>query len=128
TAWRVVARSDASMTIEYDHAADQWTFPYIARQDFRLTEDALDVTLSIENRGPETMPVGLGLHPYFPRTAQCRLAARVSSMWATDSEVMPTVRPAADPRLSDGRGLPIADVVLDNAFTGWQRQATITWP
>jgi aldose 1-epimerase len=68
------------------------------------------------------------LHPYFPRTAQCRLAATVEAMWATDGEVMPTTLIAADPRLSDGNGLPIAETVLDNAFTGWRRQATITWP
>ena len=91
-----------------------------------LTDDALQVTLTIENRGAEAMPAGLGFHPYFPRTAQCRLSAPVDAMWATDAEVMPTALTAADPRLSDGIGLPIAETVLDNAFTGWRRQATIT--
>ena len=49
-------------------------------------------------------------------------------MWATDDEVMPTV---LDRRRSAPRrrhGLPVAEAVLDNAFTGWRRQATIIWP
>ena len=49
-------------------------------------------------------------------------------MWATDAEVMPTALTEPDPRLRIGDGLPIAEAVLDNAFTGWQRQATIFWP
>ena len=74
------------------------------------------------------MPVGLGFHPYFPRTPRCRLSARVDAMWATDAEVMPTSLVDADPRLGAAHGLPVAEVTLDNAFTGWHRQATITWP
>jgi aldose 1-epimerase len=49
-------------------------------------------------------------------------------MWATDAEVMPTARVDADPRLGDGCGLPVADVLLDNAFAGWRGEATIIWP
>lgn len=128
TAWRVAARADDRLTLEYDHPSGAWPFPYRARQDIVLTGDALCLTLSIDNRGRETMPAGLGFHPYFARTAHCRLSARVDAMWVTDAEVMPTVLAAADPRLSDGSGLPIADTVLDNVFTGWRRQATISWP
>jgi aldose 1-epimerase len=127
-AWSVVAHAANGLTLEYDHPADPWPFPYRARQEFLLTGDELRLTLSIENRGRETMPVGLGFHPYFPRTAECRLSARVDAMWATDTEVMPTALVDADPRLRHEDGLPIAGTVLDNAFTGWRRQATIFWP
>jgi len=127
-AWAVVERGDDRLALEYDHPADAWPFPYRARQEFLLNGEELRLTLSIENRGGETMPAGLGFHPYFPRTARCRLAAQVDAMWATDAEVMPTALTDADPRLGSKDGLPIAEVVLDNAFAGWQRQATIFWP
>jgi aldose 1-epimerase len=127
-AWNVVERAADRLALEYDHPADAWPFPYRARQEFALTEDELRVTLSVENRGRERMPVGLGLHPYFLRTARCRLSARVEAMWATDLEVMPTALVAADPRLSAGDGLPVAESALDNVFTGWQRRAMIVWP
>ena len=127
-AWTVAERGADRLAIEYDHAAGAWPFPYHVRQDFALTRDELRITLSIANAGAEAMPVGLGLHPYFPRTARCRLSASVGAMWATDAEVMPTSLIGADPRLATDDGLPLAEVALDNVFTGWRRQATIVWP
>jgi len=127
-AWSVAARARDRLTLEYDHAAGAWPFPYRARQVFTLSGETLELSLSVENRGPETMPAGLGFHPYFPRTARCRLVTRVDGMWAIDAEVMPTMLVAADPRLAASGGLPIAEAVLDNVLTGWRRSATITWP
>jgi aldose 1-epimerase len=127
-AWSIVERGNDHLAIAYERAADDWPYPYRARQDFALTDDELQVTLSVVNAGPETMPVGLGLHPYFPRTAGCRLIASVAAMWATDAEVMPTGLTAADSRMGTGEGLSVSDSALDNTFTGWQRRATIVWP
>ena len=125
-AWNVVERAEDGLAIEYLHPAGAWPFTYLARQVFALDDAELRVTLAIENRGGETMPVGVGLHPYFPRTPRCRLSAQVAAMWATDAEVMPTTLVDADPNLATG--LPVAATVLDNAFTGWQRHAVIDWP
>jgi len=127
-AWRVTGRNDDRLAVEYEHAADAWPFPYLARHEIALTQDELRLTLSIENRGDEAMPAGLGFHPYFPRTAGCRLAARADAMWQTDAEVMPTALVAADPRLATLDGIAIDGTVFDNAFTGWRRKATIRWP
>jgi aldose 1-epimerase len=125
--WRIVERAADRLTLELDHPADAWPFAYRARQEFMLTDSELQVTLSAENRDRNPMPIGLGLHPYFSRTARCRLSARVDAMWATDNEVMPTVLIDADPRFVHD-GLPVAETALDNVFTGWRRDATIVWP
>jgi aldose 1-epimerase len=126
--WTLVERAADHLAIAYEHAADEWPFPYRARQDFSLAEDQLRITLSVANIGHEAMPVGLGWHPYFPRTARCRLEAAVAAMWATDNEVMPVALVRADPRLDSADGLPLDATALDNVFTGWQGQATIVWP
>lgn len=127
-AWTVTARKDDSLTLEYEHAGGAWPFPYLARQEISLSADELRLTLSIENRGAEAMPAGLGFHPYFPRTTGCRFAARVDAMWQTDAEVMPTALVPADPRLATSGGMAIAEAAFDNAFTRWSRKATILWP
>lgn len=126
--WRVVAKEPRMLAIEYTHQADAWPFTYRARQTFRLAEDMLDVTIGLRNLGDAPMPVGLGLHPYFPRTATTRLTAAVQRMWATDHEVMPTalVDLPAERRLDDG--VAVDRVAMDNAFTGWAGRATIEWP
>lgn len=127
-AWDIVEQRRDRLGLAYEHAAAEWPFPYRVRQDIVLDEQALRLTLSVENLGADAMPVGLGWHPYFPSTAGTRLRARVDAMWATDAEAMPTALVAADPRLASDEGLPIRDVALDNVFTGWQRGATIAWP
>ncbi len=127
--WRTIAQDLATTTIEFEMRDADWPFPYRARQNFRLSADRLDVTLSIENLGKRAMPVGLGLHPYFPRQSDCRLTAKVEGMWNVDTEVMPIDLAAPPPRDADpGRGLIPDDIELDNCFTGWDGAARIDWP
>lgn len=127
-AWYVVeARSDR-IALAYEHPAGAWPFPYRARQEITLDERELVMTLSIENLGARAMPAGLGWHPYFPRTPRTSLRALAAAMWATDADLLPTELVAADARLASAEGIPIAAVPLDNVFTGWRREAVITWP
>lgn len=126
--WQVVSHAENTLSLEYRHAADAWPFPYMARQVFRLDENRLTVEIEARNLGDAPMPIGLGLHPYFPRAAATRLMAGVARMWDTDGEVMPTalIDPPADRRLE--RGVRVDAAAMDNAFTGWSRRATIEWP
>ncbi|MFQ5973059.1 MAG: aldose 1-epimerase [Alphaproteobacteria bacterium] len=127
--WVVAERVAARLVLDYVHGADDWPFPYRARQTFALADDALAISLAVENTGTADMPVGLGLHPYFIRTPEARLTAAVEGMWLTDAEVMPTQHAAPPPPDRDpGRGIVLARVALDNGYTGWRRRARIAWP
>lgn len=128
SAWSVVAQSDTAATLELTRAADAWPFPYVARQAFVLAPDGLAITLSVRNAGPRPMPVGLGLHPYFPRSPATRLTAEVGQMWATDRDVLPTALVDSPTSCCFDRGVAIDAVDLDNAFVDWRRAATIAWP
>ncbi len=128
TPWRISAQTRTSMTIIHRHESDAWPWRYEARQRFALDEDALTVDISVMNLSETPMPVGLGLHPYFPRTARTRLTADVAQMWSTDDEVMPTVLVDAPPDLRSARGLAVNSVALDNCFTGWTGTARVEWP
>ena len=122
--WEITAQSDDNLTLAYAHDADDWPSAYRAEQSFTLHGGALTVELAVTNTGARAMPAGLGLHPYFPRTPQCRLTAGVEGMWKTDDEVMPTTLIEAD--LSGG--LQPEDTALDNCFTGFAGTAVIDWP
>jgi len=126
--WAIVARADDRLTIEYRHRADAWPFAYRARQTFRLSPSALVVDIAVTNLARQGMPVGIGLHPYFPRTPRTSLTARVDRIWLTDHEVMPVAlaKPPSAFRLD--RGLRVGHSNLDNAYTGWRRRAEIHWP
>lgn len=126
--WRVIAQKPESLTIEYRHFADAWPFPYTAWQIFRLEPEWLTVEIAVKNTGQEPMPVGVGLHPYFPRTPRTNLTASVDKIWDTDDEMMPTRLTDPPPERRLGEGVRVDSVEMDNGFTNWSRRAEIEWP
>jgi len=132
-AWRVRERGPARADLELVHdatgdSAREWPFPYRARQRFELTDDALTMTLAIENVGAAAFPFGLGWHPYFPRTAATELGFGADAVWQTDRTVLPTQLEAVPPRWSFTPPRAIGDTTLDHCFAGWRRPATLRWP
>lgn len=130
--WTVVKHGPAMLTLDFEHRPGAgpgvWPFAYTARQTYELTAEALTVRLRVTNIGATAMPLGLGHHPYLPRTPETTITAAVDAMWSTDREVMPTTleRTWVTERLAEG--LRVADAALDNNFTGWDRTAVVRWP
>ncbi len=143
--WTVEARTADSVTLHFVHeprgrregrrggreAGDAhagWPFRYEARQHIVLDATGLSVRLWARNLAARPMPFGFGHHPYYPRQAGTRIAARVRAMWEIDSEVLPvslSTHPAVDALQA---GLVLDDFDLDNNFSGWRREALIEWP
>lgn len=131
-AW-TVERSDAtSAEIAYLHerAGGQggWPFRYRARQRYRLDEDRLAITISIENLEDRPVPAGIGLHPFFARDPDCVLACRTAFAWRADAEVLPVDRIPVPADWDFAAGRRPDSVALDNCFDGWDGRAMIAWP
>ena len=126
--WHAIDVTPESAILRLQHNADAWPFDYVMEQRFRLRAGALEIELVTHNDSNLPMPYGFGLHPYFPRTPECRLAASVSGFWESDAQVMPLRHTLPPVALDPAKGLPVADRVMDNAFTGWQGRAVIDWP
>ena len=107
---------------------DAWPWAYRAVQRFQLTPAGLELELAVTNEGDATMPAGLGWHPYFPRTPETTLTARVTEIWLTDAEIMPILCVAPPPDRDPRHGLAVDRAALDNAFVGWDGHAVVTWP
>ena len=116
--------------LDHDPAgrAQEWPFAYTARQVFTLTSGALQVAIEVTNRDRRAMPLGFGLHPYFPMTPQARLTAGVDGMWENDATMQPLrkVKVPAHIEFADGRN--IAELAVDNCFIGWTQAADLAWP
>jgi aldose 1-epimerase len=128
TSWTVTDRGPSEAVLEHRHAAGEWPWSYRATQRIILTPAALDVEMVVTNESQTTMPAGLGWHPYFPRTAATTLHARVTGIWLTDAEILPTIRVAPPTDRDPRQGLAVDRVALDNVFVGWDQEAVITWP
>lgn len=128
-AWAVRSQSDEAVELALEVAAcEAWPWHFSASQRIALESGALTVTLTVLNEDAVPMPLGLGHHPYFPRRAGTRLTAACTGIWRTDAQVMPTRLETGDPIDRLRAGVPLDELVLDNNFVGWDRQARIDWP
>lgn len=127
--WDVVTTttSQAELALNVPQS-DEWPWHFSARQRFELSSSRLDITMSVTNHDTVPMPAGIGHHPYFPHEPGTRITAHTLAMWHADAEVMPTRLGPADAVDKLKGGVEVAQLDLDNNFTGWQRHALIEWP
>jgi aldose 1-epimerase len=104
-------------------------YDYEATQTFRLLPGGLDQTVSVTHKGATPLPYGLGLHPWFERNSLTRLRAGVQGVWLSGADPLPTVHTQKFPSTWDPRqGMDVNGTLIDNAYTGWCGEASITWP
>jgi len=126
--WRITARDRSSATLELVYAGSDWPSTYRATQRLELTPEALSVHIGLANEGPRAMPAGIGMHPYFDRTPQSRLTAKVAGVWLADAECLPHEHVPVPSTWDFAAGRVVGELELDNCFSGWQGSAVIEWP
>jgi len=126
--WTVKEHNTASAVLSYRHAAGSWPWSYEARQHFSLTDGELSIRISIRNLAQAPMPMGMGLHPYFPSTPLAWIEAPVIGMWEADAEILPVRHLAPPEGANPTTGIAVSETSLDTVFTGWSRSARIIWP
>lgn len=112
---------DRFAMLAYEHAADSaWPFAFDASQTFRLTEGALEMTLSLTNQSREPAPAGLGWHPFFVKRARSRISFEATGRWEMGADKLPTRRVA-------GHGLDAdcAALDVDHCYDGWNGVAQL---
>ncbi len=104
-------------------------YHYRAKQTFTLVDGGLDQSVRVTHLGEEPLPYGLGLHPWFQRSAGMRLTAPVRGVWLCGDDPLPTQHTDRFPPSWDlNTGAAVTGSFIDNAFTGWSGEALIDWP
>ncbi len=120
--WEVLDESDQFALLSYQHKADAaWPFAFDTSQAFRLSEGALEITLSMTNQSSTPAPAGLGWHPYFVKRATSHLRFAASGRWEMGADKLPTQRLAAT-----GLDTACAALDVDHCFEGWQGAALLS--
>lgn len=123
--WQVVEHTESSALLRLD---SQIPFAYSAEQRFELKDGLLSIGLQVTHRAEAPMWHGLGLHPYFPRSAHTRLQARAEKVWQCDANSLPTQLSELPAHWDFQHELALPAVHTDNAFIGWNGQARIVEP
>ena len=125
--WKVDALTDASAHLSFEYQPGDWPWAYKATQAFEILPDGLRVSLSLTNLSDETMPAGLGWHPYFPR-GDARLSANVSGIWWADAGMIPDTLAALGPDTDLRHDREVDRLRLDHAFKAQPANVDIIWP
>ena len=122
--WQVAQQTDVAVDLVLDLSASPWHFRLTQRVE--LGAGGIRVSLAATNTGAETMPFGIGLHPWFPKPRGTVLRLAAEGAHARDARGLPLAARVDWPWLGkalDGAGW------FDGCFTGWSpRQARIEWP
>ncbi len=125
--WQVARQSAAHLALQLDRSAGV-PFSYQATMDYTLDGATLQITLEVTNTGSCSLPFGLGLHPWMPRSLGVTLRATAAEVWLSGADKLPaTAAPIPSAwRFDQARALPAT--AIDNVFEGWDGVADIAWP
>ncbi|WP_457588056.1 aldose 1-epimerase [Ensifer canadensis] len=128
-AWEVISQSETAACLRYQHGSvGPSPYAYDALQHFSIIGDRLTVTLSVTNRSAFALPMGLGHHPFFPKTAGTRLTAKADRFWTERAGHLPDQSDPIPGELDFEGGNRIPFQWLNNAYEGWDGKAVIEWP
>ncbi len=128
--WQYAQTSDdsAEMTLESNRFRGN-PHAYAASQVFKFAPNELSHMLSVRNCGDQSMPFGLGLHPWFERTRMSSVQAGVDGVWLSGADCIPYEHTNLWPSGWNLNATSYVDeITVDNAFSGWNRMAALRWP
>ncbi|MBA3518731.1 MAG: aldose 1-epimerase [Rhizobiales bacterium] len=127
--WTLRDHAPSRAVLDLD-AAGSGAYSYSSRVEYELDPSALTIRLTVESCSATALPFGLGLHPWLPRGTATGLRAKAETVWLEDERHLPTgslgVRARPDWDFAAPRPLPAS--WINNAFTGWDRHASVEWP
>ncbi len=127
TPWTVEAATrDGARLVQRHDGGEGWPWAYEAEQRFAVTNNAIEMRLTLRNISAEAMPAGLGFHPYFQADEDTRLQFGADRLWLSTPGMLPESEAPAN-ALGDwlAGGAVMGDNLIDNVYGGWDGAATI---
>jgi len=117
--WRVVRRRAGGITLAVAAHRPPWRIA--ATFDIGFAAGAATMTLSVVNRGRHAVPVGIGLHPWFPRRPDSTLRFAATAAFGADARTLPTTAAPA----TGMHGRLAARLGHDGHWAGWDGRARL---
>ena len=116
-----------------DFADFNFPFAFTMRVTYSLDGSDFLTTLELENIGPEVMPAGFGIHPYFvrslPGSGDAVLQFAAQKYYETDSGFIPNGPPVhVTSELDFSSPRELSSMNLNHGFTDWDGRARLEWP
>ncbi len=128
--WHVAERTGNRIKLLLESRGfDGSAYSYRSTETFLLLPDGMQIDLTVTNIGPDTLPFGLGLHPYFVRNQHTLLRFKAEGVWLSGEDPIPTEHTTNFPPTWNYNTLsPLEGPLIDHCFTGWNGKALIDYP
>ena len=126
--WQRLSVTDSHLQLECRVKSGAWPWAHRTRVEIELEERLLRLRITLHNDSDTVMPGGIGLHPFFTRTAGAMLSAPVAQQWLLDQTGIPQapyVRPTNGGELDR---VLLRSTPMDAVYSGWAGQAQLWWP
>lgn len=128
-AWEIAEQAPDRVVLLHRRVDGPDPYRYRARQEIALGADGLTIGLDLTNEAGETLPYGMGLHPWFPCADDTTLAMQVEGALVFGE----AFRARGAERFADGgpyAGAPVFATGRETAwsFLGWDGRARIETP
>ncbi|HWW07960.1 hypothetical protein [Collimonas sp.] len=123
----MAARNASAVTLRLNRRSGD-PYSYTASMTYQLDGAAMLVTLQVRNTGTVTLPFGLGLHPWMPRSADVQLRAAAPHVWLSGEDYLPLRQGPTPAQWDFARCQILPDHLVNHAFSGWDGHAEIWWP
>ncbi|RUX00182.1 MAG: aldose 1-epimerase [Mesorhizobium sp.] len=127
-AWTVVEAGAGSATLGLDIAGAGEPYSYRAMQTFVVSDEGLDVTMTLTNTGPVSLPFGFGLHPWFDRDPDVTLQFKAKRFYLEEPDGVSGDPITLPPELDFAEGRPLPAGWRNNDYGGWGGEAIIRFP
>jgi len=124
--WQIAASSDVALKLEQsvDHAITPYR--YSATLSYRLEEEKFIAALHVTSRAAETLPYGMGFHPWFAVSDDASISFNAAGYLDLDKRGLP-LKPVSLPSPSL-RYVRRDNVGMDRYFHGWNGSAMAADP
>ncbi|MEL7546023.1 MAG: aldose 1-epimerase [Pseudomonadota bacterium] len=127
TEWETTHVSANAITLCHEHSTGAWPWEYVATQHFQVDPNRLQITLALWNQSTETMPAGLGWHPYFPK-AGALLHMQTEEEWIPASSYAPTKAIAVHAERDFSKSRILRGLDIDHVFSISAPEINLSWP
>jgi aldose 1-epimerase len=131
--WTALHVSPGRAELTLDHRppmdpAGEWPFAYHAEQVFTLSENRLELAISVRNEDHMSWPAGIGFHPYVAREADTQLRFDADTVWLNGADSLPAAREAVAHQWDFATARNVGEAQIDECYAGWGGTADVTWP
>ena len=127
--WQIerVKENEVCLTLESEGPS---RFRYSAQLRYKLEEGILSMELDVINQADETLPYGIGFHPWLAREEDSQLQFNAIGCWLEDSQHLPTehVVPGSGSSSDFRERNRVPQGLLNNTYTGWDGIAELMRP